>query len=72
MKINKTKGTSGFTLAELIIVFALFGMLSVVVMRTLSGKNPKSECLNAGGSWTEGVQFGRYSQYCVYPSNKGQ
>lgn len=72
MKVSKTEATSGFTLVELITAVALCGILAGVVMQTLSGKNPKSECLNAGGSWTEGMQFGRYSQYCVYPSNKGQ
>ena len=55
---------------ELIIAVAIVGILASISIQALTGKSPKSDCLNAGGSWTEGMNFGRYSQFCTYPSNK--
>lgn len=67
---HQSNKRSGFTLVELIIAVTIVGILAGVLVQAVTGKSPKSDCLNAGGSWTEGMQFGRYSQFCTYPSNK--
>jgi hypothetical protein len=67
MKLNR------YTLVELMVTI-IFIMVSLGVgftiftaIKTGSSIVPnKQECLNAGGKWSEGVQYGRITQLCTY------
>jgi prepilin-type N-terminal cleavage/methylation domain-containing protein len=61
--------SKGFTLIELLVVCAIGGIVLSVIFGAVTG-NPlvqtKQSCMNAGGQWTEGIQYGRITQFCTY------
>lgn len=61
--------SKGFTLVELLIVVAVGGITLAIVAGAMTGKSiipSKESCLSQGGKWTEGIQYGRYTQLCTY------
>lgn len=61
--------TKGFTLIELLIVCAVCGIGLVVIVGAMNGNSilpSKQQCINSGGKWTEGIQYGRMTQLCTY------
>lgn len=64
---------NGFTLVELMIAGVLIGITGLIIYGattggsvTLPGLPSKQACLNAGGKWSEGIQYGRITQLCTY------
>lgn len=60
---------NGFTLVEAVVAVALVGIVATVVVGVITGNSPipsKQSCMNAGGKWTEGIQYGRITQFCTY------
>ena len=68
----KFKTPNGFTLIELLICVAIVGILAGVAVQVLSGKglSGKDQCIQTGGRWTEGLEFGNYTALCTYDSSK--
>ena len=63
----KTK--NGYTLIELLIVVAIGGIGLAILVGMVNGNSilpSKQQCLNAGGKWSEGIQYGRMTQLCTY------
>ena len=63
----KTK--NGFTLIELLIFCAVCGIGLIVIVGAMNGNSilpSKQQCINNGGKWTEGIQYGRMTQLCTY------
>ena len=63
----KTK--NGYTLIELLIVVAIGGIALAILASIVNGNSilpSKQQCLNAGGKWSEGIQYGRMTQLCTY------
>ena len=63
------KRPKGFTAIELLIVFAIAGISLGVALGIANGNSiipNKQQCLNAGGKWSEGIQYGRMTQLCTY------
>jgi prepilin-type N-terminal cleavage/methylation domain-containing protein len=63
------KPQNGYTLIELLIGFAICGIGAVLVFGIIHGNTivpSKQSCLNAGGKWSEGIQYGRITQLCTY------
>ena len=61
--------SKGFTLIELLIVCAIGGIGLAVLFGFVTGNSPiqtKQSCMNAGGKWSEGIQYGRLTQLCTY------
>lgn len=61
--------TKGFTLIELLIVCAVCCIGLVVIVGAMNGNSilpSKQQCINSGGKWTEGIQYGRMTQLCTY------
>ncbi len=59
----------GFTLVELSIVFVILGILAAVGLGVANGDSmlpSKQQCINDGGKWSEGIQYGRITQLCTY------
>ena len=51
------------------IVVAIFGILAAMVANIHDGSSifpSKQSCMNAGGKWSEGIQYGRITQLCTY------
>ena len=67
----KSRTPNGFTLIELLICVTIFGILASIA-GVLSGKNPyrMSDCVQSGGSWTEGYELGHYTALCTHNLNK--
>jgi prepilin-type N-terminal cleavage/methylation domain-containing protein len=60
---------NGFTLVELSIVFVILGILAAIGLGVANGDSivpSKQACMNAGGKWSEGIQYGRITQLCTY------
>jgi prepilin-type N-terminal cleavage/methylation domain-containing protein len=60
---------NGFTLIELLIACAVGGILLASLFGAVTGNSPiqtKQSCINAGGKWSEGIQYGRLTQLCTY------
>lgn len=67
------KRPKGFTAIELLIVFAIAGIslgVALGIANGIANGNSiipnKQQCLNAGGKWSEGIQYGRMTQLCTY------
>ncbi len=60
---------NGFTLVELSIGFVILGILAAIGLGVANGDSivpSKQACMNAGGKWSEGIQYGRITQLCTY------
>lgn len=60
---------NGYTLVEAVVSVAIVGIVATVVVGGITGNSPilsKQSCMNAGGKWTEGIQYGRITQFCTY------
>lgn len=68
-----TRTLKGFTLIELLIAAAILGILTSVIVGAFPGKgiSEKAQCLQSGGQWTEGIQYGRYTALCTFGKNSG-
>lgn len=61
--------SEGLTLVELLICIAMIGITVGIVSKIHQGDSlipSKQSCLSQGGKWTEGMQYGRYTQLCTY------
>lgn len=59
----------GFTLIELLILAVLVGIGAVFLIGISTGNTTipsKKSCIEAGGQWSEGIQYGRITQLCTY------
>jgi prepilin-type N-terminal cleavage/methylation domain-containing protein len=60
---------NGFTLIELLIAVAIAGIGCAFLFSIATGNTAlpnKQSCLDAGGKWSEGIQYGRITQLCTY------
>ena len=61
---------NGYTLIELLVVVAIGGIGLAIIFGMVNGGNSilpsKQSCLDAGGKWSEGIQYGRMTQLCTY------
>lgn len=63
------KKEKGFTVIELVIAIFIVGILLTIVSRAFTGSPlipNKQQCINSGGKWSEGIQFGKITQLCTY------
>jgi prepilin-type N-terminal cleavage/methylation domain-containing protein len=61
--------SNGFTILEVTIVVAIVGIIAAVGLGVANGDSivpNKQACLDAGGKWSEGIQYGRITQLCTY------
>ena len=61
--------SNGFTPVEVTIVVAIVGILAAVGLGVANGDSivpNKQQCIDAGGKWSEGIQYGRITQLCTY------
>lgn len=62
--------SNGFTLVELMIALTLIAIGGMFVGLLINGDRSfipnKQACLDAGGQWSEGIQYGRITQLCTY------
>lgn len=63
------KQPNGFTLLELVIA-CVIGGIGLALLFGIKIDNSivpsKQSCMNAGGKWSEGIQYGRMTQLCTY------
>lgn len=60
---------NGYTLIELMVaaMFIFIGAALIYTVATGGISVPtKQSCINAGGKWSEGIQYGRITQLCTY------
>jgi prepilin-type N-terminal cleavage/methylation domain-containing protein len=60
---------NGFTLIELLIAVAISGIGLAILFQIASGNSfipSRQSCMDAGGKWSEGIQYGRITQLCTY------
>lgn len=63
------KQPNGFTAIELLIVMVIAGIGLGIALGISNGDSivpNKQQCINGGGKWTEGIQYGRMTQLCTY------
>lgn len=61
--------SNGFTILEVTIVVAIVGIIVAAALGVANGDSmlpSKQSCLDAGGKWSEGIQYGRITQLCTY------
>ncbi len=61
--------SNGYTLVELMIAAVIIGILAAIGVGVATGNSivpSKQDCINAGGKWSEGIQYGRITQLCTY------
>lgn len=58
--------SNGYTLVELMIAVAIIGILAAIGLGVANGISNKQACIDAGGKWSEGIQYGRITQLCTY------
>ncbi len=60
---------NGYTLVELMIagifIMIIVGFIYSIATGGVSVPN-KQDCINSGGKWSEGIQYGRITQLCTY------
>jgi len=66
---TKMNNKDGFTIIELMIGVAIVGIIASIFLQAITGNTLKQQCMQSGGQWTEGVQFGNYTAFCTYKSN---
>lgn len=57
------------TIVEIVIIVCICGIGAGVLFGIANGDSivpNKQKCLNAGGKWSEGIQYGRITQLCTY------
>lgn len=57
------------TPVELAIVACIGGIGLAMIVGIANGNSilpSKQSCINGGGKWTEGIQYGRMTQLCTY------
>lgn len=63
------KKQKGVTLIELVIGIFIVCIFLTIVSRIFTGIPlipNKQQCINSGGKWSEGIQFGEITQLCTY------
>jgi prepilin-type N-terminal cleavage/methylation domain-containing protein len=63
------KMKNGFTLVEVIIAIAIVAIFGSIVVNIANGNSivpSKQACIDAGGKWSEGIQYGSITQLCTY------
>ncbi len=61
--------SNGYTLVELMIAVIFVGIVAGFIYSIATGSTGipnKQNCINAGGKWSEGIQYGRITQLCTY------
>lgn len=61
--------SKGYTLVELLIAVVIGGILLAILGGIVNGNSilpSKQQCINNGGKWTEGIQYGRMTLFCTY------
>lgn len=59
---------NGFTLIELMIACSIVGILLAVLFNVFNGNSilNKQQCIESGGKWSEGIQYGHLTRLCTY------
>ena len=61
---------NGFTLVEGLIVLTILAIVGMSANLLINGDKSfvtnKQSCMDAGGKWSEGIQYGRMTQLCTY------
>lgn len=62
------KQQNGFTLIELMIACSIVGILLAVLFNAINGNYmpSKQQCIESGGKWAEGIQYGHLTQLCTF------
>ncbi len=60
---------NGYTLIELMIAAIFIFIVGSFIYTAATGGvsvPTKQSCIDAGGKWSEGIQYGRITQLCTY------